>query len=86
MSSLALADASAVPLLRWEDGGPRLLDTLPRPSKCWLSRTFKPARGREFQVTVGVIKGAKPGPVFTNVAGQHGMEHVGPMTSSRNIT
>ncbi len=32
-----------------------------------------------FTVSVGVVRGAKPGPTFANVAGQHGMEHIGPM-------
>src|SRR5688500_204471 len=59
--------------------GSEFVDRLPRPGKAWLRKTFRTARGREFLVSVGVINGASPGRVFTNIAGQHGMEHMGPI-------
>lgn len=48
-------------------------------TKSWLRKRFTAANGRSFLVSVGVVRGARPGPVFANVAGQHGMEHIGPM-------
>lgn len=53
--------------------------SLPAGSKTWVRQKFAAADGRECVVSVGVIRGAKPGRVFANVAGQHGMEHTGPM-------
>lgn len=47
--------------------------------KRWVTRTFTTRGGRSFDVAVGVIRGAADGPVFANVAGQHGMEHAGPI-------
>lgn len=44
----------------------------------YVRRKFKTFKGKEFTVTYCVIKGAKPGPVLTLVAGQHGAEHSGP--------
>ncbi len=40
--------------------------------------TFKDCKGNSFQVTVLTIGGKRPGPVFTIISGQHGMEHSGP--------
>jgi len=48
-------------------------------SKTWLRQSFTGANGMSFTVSVGVIRGAKAGPTFANVAGQHGMEHIGPL-------
>jgi predicted deacylase len=48
-------------------------------TKTWLSNEFTAANGRTVRISVGVICGARPGPTFANVAGQHGMEHIGPM-------
>ena len=41
-------------------------------------KTFRTAKGKEFQVTIFTIAGTAPGPVLGIVAGQHGMEHSGP--------
>ena len=40
--------------------------------------SFKDCKGNVFQVTVLTVGGKRPGPVFTIVSGQHGMEHSGP--------
>lgn len=48
-------------------------------TKTWLRQSFTGANGRAFTVSVGVVKGVRPGPTFANVAGQHGMEHTGPV-------
>ena len=42
------------------------------------AKTFYDCNGTPFQVTVLTIGGKKPGPVFTIISGQHGMEHSGP--------
>lgn len=42
------------------------------------SKQFTDCNGNSCRVTWWKIKGNKPGPVLTIVAGQHGMEHVGP--------
>lgn len=47
--------------------------------KAWIRRSFTAATGRSFQVSIGVVRGARPGPVLAHVAGQHGMEHTGPV-------
>ena len=56
----------------------RLADFQPG-TKTWVRKTFTTHLGRSFCVSVGILQGAQPGPVFTNVAGQHGMEHTGPI-------
>jgi len=48
-------------------------------TKTWLRQTFKAANGHTFTVSIGVIRGAKPGPICTHIGGQHGMEHTGPI-------
>jgi predicted deacylase len=40
---------------------------------------FRSAKGREFTVTYARIDGGSPGPALALVAGQHGMEHIGPV-------
>ena len=42
-------------------------------------RIFKCAKGRERAVTVCSVKGRERGPTLALVAGQHGMEHIGPI-------
>lgn len=54
-------------------------ERLARPGKAWLRQSFRTARGREFVVSLGVVKGSAAGPVLTGIAGQHGMEHLGPL-------
>lgn len=49
------------------------------PTTEWLRKTFKTFQGREFQVTLCKITGKKSGPTLALIAGQHGMEHVGPV-------
>ena len=41
-------------------------------------KTFSDCKGNPFQVTVLTVGGKRPGPVFTIISGQHGMEHSGP--------
>ncbi|HBE02840.1 MAG: hypothetical protein A2096_14145 [Spirochaetes bacterium GWF1_41_5] len=41
-------------------------------------KSFTAFNGRKFQVTYCRINGNTPGPVLSLVAGQHGMEHIGP--------
>ena len=41
-------------------------------------KSFRTFAGREFVVTYGTVRGSRPGPVLTVIAGQHGMEHSGP--------
>jgi predicted deacylase len=41
-------------------------------------KTFTDCKNNSFQVSVMTLGGKKPGPVFTIVSGQHGMEHSGP--------
>lgn len=48
-------------------------------SREWIRRSFTTVKGREFQVSIGIIHGAKPGPTLAHVGGQHGMEHMGPI-------
>lgn len=55
------------------------IDQFDAGSKTWVRKMFTTHLGREFCVSIGVIKGAHAGPVFTNIAGQHGMEHTGPI-------
>jgi predicted deacylase len=43
------------------------------------SKTFRAFNGREFKVSYATIEGEKPGPTLTLIAGQHGMEHMGPV-------
>jgi predicted deacylase len=47
--------------------------------KGWIAHPFRTREGREFRVSVGVIRGSRPGPVMAQLAGQHGMEHLGPI-------
>ena len=42
------------------------------------SKKFEDCKGNSCQVTWCRIKGNTPGPVLSIIAGQHGMEHVGP--------
>jgi predicted deacylase len=42
-------------------------------------RRFKTAKGREFQVAYCTVDSGKPGPTLALLAGQHGMEHIGPV-------
>lgn len=42
-------------------------------------RSFRSADGRDFQVSYFKIEGSLPGPSIALVAGQHGMEHIGPV-------
>jgi len=44
-----------------------------------VSKTFTCAKGREFAVSYVRIEGGRPGPALALVAGQHGMEHIGPV-------
>lgn len=55
------------------------VNAIPRGSKGWIRQSFSGANGMSFTVSVGVVRGARHGPVFANVAGQHGMEHIGPV-------
>src|SRR5258705_164139 len=48
-------------------------------TKTWLRQSFTGVNGMSFTVSVGIVKGTTPGPTFANVAGQHGMEHMGPI-------
>ena len=41
-------------------------------------KTFTDCKNNSFQVSVMTLGGKKPGPVFTIISGQHGMEHSGP--------
>ncbi len=41
-------------------------------------KSFRTFAGRECIVTYGTVRGSRPGPVLTVIAGQHGMEHSGP--------
>lgn len=43
------------------------------------SKKFKTAKGREFEVSYCAVDSGKPGPTLALVAGQHGMEHMGPV-------
>ncbi|MBI4024146.1 MAG: succinylglutamate desuccinylase/aspartoacylase family protein [Verrucomicrobia bacterium] len=56
--------------------------SIPPGSKRWIQRHFTAANGQSFVVfvvSVRVVRGTKPGPVLASVAGQHGMEHTGPV-------
>lgn len=44
-----------------------------------VSKSFTCAKGREFQVSYARIQGGRPGPKLALIAGQHGMEHIGPV-------
>ena len=48
-------------------------------SKKYFQKEFATHNGRKFTVTYCEIQGAQPGPVLTLLAGQHGMEHIGPV-------
>jgi len=54
-----------------------VVNETPVSTKRWVRRRFATRLGREFEVSVGVVRGARPGPVLANVAGQHGSEHIG---------
>jgi prepilin-type N-terminal cleavage/methylation domain-containing protein/prepilin-type processing-associated H-X9-DG protein len=43
------------------------------------SKTFTSFDGKEFNVSFCRIDSERPGPVLTLIAGQHGMEHIGPV-------
>lgn len=43
-----------------------------------IRKTFTDCNGRKITVTYFRIRGDRPGPVFTVIAGQHGEEHAGP--------
>jgi predicted deacylase len=51
----------------------------------YIRRDFQTAKGIKFQTTLCKIKGSEPGPVLTLIAGQHGMEHMGPVVLTRFI-
>lgn len=51
----------------------------------YLRKEFVTSQGVEFQVTLCKIKGQMPGPTLTLIAGQHGMEHIGPVVLTRFI-
>lgn len=44
-----------------------------------IARDFTSADGRQFKVSYRRIHGKTPGPTLTLIAGQHGMEHIGPV-------
>ena len=44
-----------------------------------ISKSFTSAKGRTFTVAGCRIKGSQPGPTLALIAGQHGMEHIGPV-------
>jgi len=44
-----------------------------------VSHSFTCAKGREFSVGYVRIEGSRPGPTLMLIAGQHGMEHIGPV-------
>ena len=48
-------------------------------NKEYNSRTFTATNNQQFQVKYCKIEGSHPGPVLTLIAGQHGMEHSGPI-------
>lgn len=48
-------------------------------------RSFTAVDGKKFQVSYFRIDGARPGPTLTLIAGQHGMEHSGPVLLSELI-
>lgn len=48
-------------------------------------KNFTAFNNVNFQVTVCEIFGSKPGPTLTLIAGQHGMEHMGPVVLTRFI-
>jgi predicted deacylase len=43
------------------------------------SKKFKTAKGKEFEVSYCTVDSGKPGPTLALLAGQHGMEHIGPV-------
>ncbi len=47
--------------------------------KQWVTQTFTAANGQGCTVSLGVVRGSAEGPTCTHIAGQHGMEHVGPI-------
>ncbi|MDD5676778.1 MAG: succinylglutamate desuccinylase/aspartoacylase family protein [Kiritimatiellae bacterium] len=51
--------------------------------KTVLRNTFQSAGGRKVTVSVWRLQGKKPGPTLALVAGQHGMEHMGPVVLTR---
>lgn len=48
------------------------------PEIKFIRKSFSSYNKREFTVSYCKVKGSKPGPVLTLIAGQHGMEHSGP--------
>jgi predicted deacylase len=51
----------------------------------YIRKDFQTTKGQKFQVTLCEIKGEQPGPALTLIAGQHGMEHMGPIVLTRFI-
>lgn len=47
------------------------------------SKIFQAADGRTKTVTIVKLTGEQPGPTLTLIAGQHGMEHIGPVVLQR---
>ena len=54
-------------------------------TKTRIAQEFTTFQGRTFTVTCYEIKGRQPGPVLTLIAGQHGMEHIGPIALTQFI-